>query len=72
MHEQDVLLVPGWGRLSRRHAREEAFERFTAAANLIKAGKTPPEGYVELASAFLTALKGPAWEAYQEPVARTD
>lgn len=72
MHEQDLLRIDGWGVLSRRHARQEAYERFTLIANAIKAGKNPPESYIELATAFVTALKAPAWEAYQEPVTHTD
>ena len=65
-HEQDLVRIDGFGIMSRRLAREEAIKRFTQTGALIQRDQLPI-GFVDLATAFLAAANGPAWEEYESP-----
>jgi hypothetical protein len=66
MHDHDTVLVSGFGTMRREQARHEAAVRFTQTGFLIQSNHLP-EGFIDLATAFLAAANGPAWEEHVPP-----
>lgn len=67
MDDRDIVVIEGYGRVTRKQARDMVIERSTQTGSLVAANKLPG-GYMELTMAALMASLSPAHEPYVESI----